>query len=53
MPQSFHEYIIDGGNHAYFGAYGEQRGDGEAAISNREQILLTATQIYLFISSEK
>ena len=53
MPLRFSEYIIDGGNHAYFGAYGEQRGDGEAAISDREQLLLTATQIYLFISSQK
>jgi hypothetical protein len=26
-----------GGNHAGFGSYGEQRGDGTATISNEEQ----------------
>ena len=53
MPKSFSEYVIDGGNHAYFGAYGEQRGDGKSTVSNAEQILLTATEIYLFITSQK
>lgn len=32
------EYVIEGGNHAQFGSYGEQRGDGEATISADEQI---------------
>jgi len=31
------EVIIDGGNHAYFGNYGEQKGDREATISREEQ----------------
>ena len=26
------EVVIEGGNHAQFGSYGEQRGDGEASI---------------------
>lgn len=29
--------IIDGGNHAGFGDYGAQKGDGEAAITSEEQ----------------
>ena len=41
------EYVIDGGNHAQFGTYGKQRGDGEAAISAGEQQRLTAEFIIL------
>lgn len=42
--------IIDGGNHAYFGNYGEQKGDGIAKISRKEQQNLTASIItdYIF-----
>lgn len=43
------EYILDGGCHAYFGCYGEQKGDGEPAISRDEQIEQTAEYIDLFI----
>lgn len=35
-PQMF-EVVIQGGNHAQFGNYGEQKGDGVATISNMEQ----------------
>ncbi len=31
-------YTIPGGNHAYFGKYGEQSGDGTATITREEQI---------------
>lgn len=44
-----YEYIIEGGNHAYFGAYGKQEGDGEAQITNRAQIEITANYISSFI----
>ncbi len=33
----YNESVIPKGNHAYFGFYGEQKGDGEATISNRDQ----------------
>ncbi|WP_119395710.1 alpha/beta hydrolase [Salinibius halmophilus] len=33
----FSELTIDGGNHGYFGWYGEQEGDGEARINVWEQ----------------
>lgn len=36
-PPDLAEHIIDGGNHAQFGNYGEQSGDGTAAISADEQ----------------
>ena len=36
-PDAFYEYVIEGGNHAQFGNYGKQKGDGEAAISAQEQ----------------
>ena len=31
------EYVLEGGNHAGFGNYGSQKGDGEAGITDREQ----------------
>ena len=49
LPKNTEEFIIPGGNHAYFGVYGEQSGDGEATVSNREQIDLTAKKIIEFI----
>lgn len=49
LPDKFTERVINGGNHAYFGMYGEQDGDGKASISNIEQINLTAQYIIDFI----
>ena len=45
LPKDFTEIIIDGGNHAQFGMYGAQDGDGKATISNGEQINLTVSHI--------
>jgi len=42
---------IQGGNHAYFGNYGEQAGDGTAAISREEQQAQTVTAILAFVQS--
>ena len=36
-PHHFQEFVIPGGNHAQFGDYGRQRGDGTATISAAEQ----------------
>lgn len=41
LPDDYHEYVIDGGCHAYFGSYGEQDGDGTPTITNAEQIQTT------------
>ena len=40
------EYVIEGGNHAYFGSYGEQRGDGKATITPDEQRTAAAQQFF-------
>ena len=37
LPADSEQYVISGGNHAQFGNYGKQTGDGEAAISAEEQ----------------
>ena len=39
------ESVIQGGNHAQFGDYGAQEGDGEPSISSEEQQKLTADEI--------
>ncbi len=42
-------YMIKGGNHAYFGNYGEQKGDGKAEITNSVQREQTTNIISEFI----
>ena len=37
LPDDFFEHAIAGGNHAFFGSYGLQDGDGTATITNEEQ----------------
>lgn len=37
MPKDYAEVCIDGGNHAQFGDYGAQKGDGRAEITREEQ----------------
>ena len=44
-PEDFTEIVIEGGNHAQFGSYGEQKGDGQAEISEEEQQEQTANCI--------
>ncbi len=45
LPDGFAEYVIEGGNHAQFADYGEQRTDGKAAVTNEEQIERTVKLI--------
>lgn len=45
MSDGFVELIIEGGNHAQFGDYGTQKGDGTAKISAEEQIAQTVEAI--------
>ena len=49
LPDEYEMYVIKGGNHAYFGMYGKQSGDGKATITNEEQIRKTAASIAQFI----
>ena len=42
---------ISGGNHAQFGDYGEQAGDGTAAIAMQEQLDQTLQAIESFLDT--
>ena len=42
------QVVIEGGNHAYFGNYGEQDGDGTASITREEQQAQTVQAIVQF-----
>ena len=48
-PGDFTELVLEGGNHANFGSYGAQKGDGEAAITREQQIAYTADAIAAMI----
>ena len=53
MPDGFTDVIIEGGNHAQFGDYGEQKGDGEATISAEEQWGESVTAIMNFMEKSE
>lgn len=44
VPQNSKYVEILGGNHAWFGMYGEQEGDGKAVITQEEQWQITANE---------
>ena len=52
MPTNYTEICIEGGNHAQFGNYGVQKGDGLASISRQEQQNQTVEAIYKMISGD-
>ncbi len=45
LPADMTELVISGGNHSYFGNYGEQKGDGVAELTATEQQSLTEEAI--------
>ena len=51
-PSNGKEYVIDGGNHAMFGNYGPQSGDGEGRITAEEQQRLTIDRILEFVEND-
>ena len=51
LPSGYEEAFVEGGCHAYFGMYGEQKGDGEPTVSPAEQITQTAYLIVSFINN--
>ena len=53
LPSGAQEYVIEGGNHAYFGNYGEQAGDGAATITRESQQAQTAQEIANLVSDDK
>ena len=52
LPADATEIVIEGGNHAGFGCYGSQNGDGEAELSASEQQRITADAILHLISED-
>lgn len=48
-PTNADEVVIEGGNHAQFGNYGRQSGDGEATITREEQQKKTVAAILDFV----
>ena len=49
LPQGFTELVLEGGCHAYFGAYGPQKGDGTPTVTREEQTRATARAIAAMI----
>ncbi|MBE6894387.1 MAG: hypothetical protein E7483_02095 [Ruminococcaceae bacterium] len=49
LPDGTTEIIVDGGNHAQFGSYGVQDGDGEALIEAEQQWNITVNAILEFM----
>jgi hypothetical protein len=45
LPSGTQDVLIDGGNHAQYGNYGPQAGDGTATISREEQQQQTTTAV--------
>ncbi len=52
LPENTVEVVIPGGNHAQFGDYGPQKGDGQATISAQEQITQTVTALLPLLLGE-
>lgn len=53
MPKDYTEICIEGGNHAWFGNYGEQKGDGKALISKEEQQRQTVAAILDMVDKQE
>lgn len=49
LPADTTEIVLNGGNHAQFGSYGKQEGDGTPLIEEFEQQSLTASRIAEFM----
>ena len=52
LPDNWVEEVIQGGCHSFFGSYGLQDGDGNATITNKDQIDITTGFIINFISEQ-
>jgi hypothetical protein len=50
LPKDAEFKEIEGGNHGGFGDYGHQKGDGEATLTNQEQMMQTAQYIVEFMN---
>jgi hypothetical protein len=50
LPPGSELVVIEGGNHAQFGHYGPQTGDGTATIDREEQQRQTAETLLSFVA---
>ncbi|WP_440120010.1 alpha/beta fold hydrolase [Paenibacillus sp. QZ-Y1] len=53
LPEGTVYYTIEGGNHSQFGDYGHQSGDGEAGVSDEEQLSQTVKTILGWLNTIK
>jgi len=53
LPESVRSVIIQGGNHAQFGEYGPQRGDGVAEITPRHQQSIVVESVLALLASSR
>ncbi|KGP78983.1 MULTISPECIES: alpha/beta fold hydrolase [unclassified Paenibacillus] len=53
LPEDTVYYTIEGGNHSQFGDYGHQSGDGEAGVSEEEQLSQTVKTIVGWLDTIK
>ncbi len=53
LPANLTETVLQGGNHAGFGCYGPQQGDGKADITSEQQQTDTAQAIAEFCLAAK
>jgi hypothetical protein len=51
LPEGTQYVVIEGGNHAQFGDYGEQPGDNPALISRAEQQAQVVEAVIAFLES--
>lgn len=49
LPENYRNIWITGGNHAQFGWYGKQKGDGEATVDAKTQQDMIITEIIAFL----
>ena len=52
LPEHTQELVLEGGNHAGFGSYGPQEGDGVSSLEPGAQLSWTADSILAFISEQ-
>ena len=49
LPEDTMEQVLEGGNHAGFGSYGPQEGDGTSTLESGVQLQWTAERILEFL----
>jgi len=52
LPPTTRRVVIEGGNHAQFGEYGEEQGDGHSKIEGNRQRAMTVDAILSFLEGE-